>query len=309
MKNLESSISDFLAFEKNRGVFHKGREGILRDMVAFLRKNKEKHINTSTVRQYLTLQRKVSLSTKHLKLSMIRSFARFRILTDPLTEIPSSKILPIERSTFSPHIYTAKNFARIQRESCEKAGENAFAHLSQWAVIGLIRVAGLRCGEACRLSIRDINLTEGIIRVRNAKNMRERIIPIHPKTNIVLSAYLKRRLEIDRPSEDAPFFCSMRGTALRPGEILRKFQVSLVKHKIMNVAGRPPRVHDLRHSFATDVVARYDKMSRDTNAMLPILSETLGHRHIRDTYEYTSFSPSIQKNAVARLNSKFNENK
>ena len=36
----------------------------------------------------------------------VRSFTRYRILTDPRTEIPATDVLPRRRSTFQPHIFS-----------------------------------------------------------------------------------------------------------------------------------------------------------------------------------------------------------
>jgi integrase len=307
MSTLNTCISDFITYERKRGVFHKGREGILRDMVAFMRRNKKTRINTAIAKKYLDLHWNSAPSTKRSKLSIIRGFARFRMLEDPDTEIPSSMILPIERKHFSPHIFTAENLEMVMEETNKVYGKLGFAHLSQWTVVGLLIVSGLRSGEACRLSIRDVDLKKGLLRVRNGKGNRERIVAIHPTTVGILTSYLRQRRKGVRWTMDDPFFISMRGTPLRPGEIYRRFQLSLSRLNIVNQAGKIPRIHDLRHTFATDAVTRIHQMPGDPNARLPILSDALGHEHMRDTYRYTSFAPKVQTIARAKMNKKFDE--
>jgi integrase len=303
MTTLEKSVADFIAWERSRGIRQRGRDGILNEFVRCLRKRNEIRISTENTKSYLDLRASLAPATKSLILSIIRSFARYRILYDPKTEIPTRRLLPIARQRFSPHIYSQEDLEKILYDSCQFKGKLSFAYVSHWAAVGTMAVTGLRSGEACGLLIRDVNLEEGLLRIRKGKGMRERIVPIHPTTSRILTSYFRSRCKAGRATEDDPFFCSTRGTPLRPGEILRKFQNSLSRLKIVNAAGRLPRVHDLRHTYATDSVTRFHGMQGDPNAKLPILSAALGHEHFRHTYQYTSFSPGMQANALAKVNS------
>ncbi|HWE19121.1 MAG TPA: hypothetical protein VG758_18370 [Hyphomicrobiaceae bacterium] len=47
------------------------------------------------------------------RLRAIRSFARYRIVADPRTEIPPTDLLPRQRSSFQPHIFSQEEIARL----------------------------------------------------------------------------------------------------------------------------------------------------------------------------------------------------
>ena len=66
-------------------------------------------------------------------------------------------------------------------------------------------------------------------------------------------------------------------------------------------ADRPPRIHDLRHTFAVRTLLGWYRAGDDIEARLPILSTYLGHRDPRSTYWYLSAAPELLALAATRL--------
>ena len=64
---------------------------------------------------------------------------------------------------------------------------------------------------------------------------------------------------------------------------------------------RGPRLHDLRHRFATDTLVRWYRSHQDPERKLPLLSAYLGHVHVADTQWYLSGSPELMREAMRRL--------
>jgi integrase len=64
---------------------------------------------------------------------------------------------------------------------------------------------------------------------------------------------------------------------------------------------RGPRLHDMRHVFATNTLLRWYEAEQDPERLLPILSTYLGHVHVADTQWYLSGSPELMKEAMGRL--------
>ena len=67
------------------------------------------------------------------------------------------------------------------------------------------------------------------------------------------------------------------------------------------IAGRRPRLADLRHSFAVQTLLDWHEADLDLGAGLPILSAYLGHVSPASTYWYLSASPQLLAAAAARL--------
>jgi len=68
-------------------------------------------------------------------------------------------------------------------------------------------------------------------------------------------------------------------------------------------AASPPRIHDLRHSFAVRTLLDWYRSGADVEAQLPTLSTYLGHRDPRSTYWYLSAAPELLALAAQRLES------
>jgi integrase len=66
-------------------------------------------------------------------------------------------------------------------------------------------------------------------------------------------------------------------------------------------APNPPRIHDLRHSFAINTLIGWYHNGDDIDARLPALSTYLGHRDPRSTYWYLSAAPELLALAAKRL--------
>jgi integrase len=57
----------------------------------------------------------------------------------------------------------------------------------------------------------------------------------------------------------------------------------------------------MRHAFATNTLVRWYKCDQDPERRLPILSAYLGHVHVADTQWYLSSSPELMREAMRRL--------
>jgi integrase len=62
----------------------------------------------------------------------------------------------------------------------------------------------------------------------------------------------------------------------------------------------PPRLHDLRHTFAVATLLRWYRSDEDVQAKIPALSTYLGHREPSSTYWYLSAAPELLALAAAR---------
>jgi site-specific recombinase XerD len=150
----------------------------------------------------------------------------------------------------------------------------------------LIYATGLRLREACLLETRDIDAARGLIRVRNGKGGRQRIVMLSPRLLGVLRSYWS----VVRPSPPW-LFASSRGNALS-GEVARM----ALKHA---AAAADLRVHVtprvLRHTFATHLL--------EAGTDLRVIQALLGHRSIRTTARYTHVAFDL----VARVRSPFDQ--
>jgi len=176
-------------------------------------------------------------------------------------------------------------------------------------LFGLLSVSGMRLGEARNLEIQDVDLTAGILTIRGAKLGKSRIVPLHSSTCKVLADYITRREHhwADRPVSSY-LFVSSWGNRMDVGAIHRTFY-SLSRQIGLRGASdsHGPRLHDMRHVFATSTLVRWYQSDQDPERRLPILSAYLGHVHVEDTQWYFSGSPELMREAMRRLEQRWGD--
>ena len=146
------------------------------------------------------------------------------------------------------------------------------------ALFELVYSSGLRVSEAVALDRSRLYLQQACVRLLG-KGSRERIVPLGEPAVAWLARYLGearprllRRTTVATPATDAVFLNQRGGRLSRKG-IWKRF------HAISLAAGLQAKVHTLRHSFATHLLAG--------GADLRSVQELLGHADITTTQIYT----------------------
>ena len=70
---------------------------------------------------------------------------------------------------------------------------------------------------------------------------------------------------------------------------------------VLDERGRPPRLHDLRHSFAVTVLERCYQTGTEFHSKLPHLATYLGHVNPGCTHHYLHLTPQLQQAANRRF--------
>lgn len=239
------------------------------------------------------------------RLMVVRIFARHLAALDPATEIPAEDILPHHYRRITPHLFTpAEITALLDAADMLRPPLRALTYRT---LIGLLMVSGLRTGEACRLDRADVDLDDGMLTIRDSKFGKSRLVPIHATTVTALHHYGQCRDELCPAPKTSAFLVSTRGTRLDPN-ISKTFAVLVDAAGITAPRGqRPPRLHDLRHSFTTATLLDWYRDGVEVQARLPQLSTYLGHADPKSTYWYLTGAPELLALAAARLEHAFGD--
>jgi len=146
------------------------------------------------------------------------------------------------------------------------------------ACLTLAYACGLRLGEACRVTVADIDRARGVIHVRQAKGAKDRYVPLPPSVIPLLEAcWLSHR-------NPAWLFPSVgRGGA--GGRAAKRHvplgSVQWAFHRALAASGVSKRasVHTLRHSYATHLL--------EGGVSLRLIQSWLGHSSPSVTAVYT----------------------
>ncbi len=141
------------------------------------------------------------------------------------------------------------------------------------ALFELIYSCGLRISEACGLLMENLHLNEQLVLV-HGKGDKERIVPFGETARKKLEEYLfNARPNLVGNKVVSEVFVNYRGEPISRKGVWKKF-------KELNIlAGVEAKVHTLRHSFATHLLAG--------GADLRSVQELLGHSDLATTQIYT----------------------
>ncbi len=277
----------------------------LRRFVRFAQEEKATHITTNLAVRWATQPTGCLPARWGTRLGMLRQFARYLSAVDPRTEIPPEGLLPSHYHRKTPYLYNDEQVLQLLKAAQQMPSPKGLRAATYSTLFGLLAVTGMRLGEAIGLDRQDIDLDQGLLKVRQAKFNKSRWVPIHPTTRDKLQQY--RRVRDRRcPHPKSPsFFLSEQGTRLT-GCIVRHWFIRL-SHQIglrQPADHHGPRIHDLRHRFVIGTLRRWYHTQGDIEAQLPKLAAYVGHGHVNDTYWYISATPELLQLATERLEGK-----
>jgi site-specific recombinase XerD len=123
---------------------------------------------------------------------------------------------------------------------------------------------------------------------------------LQQSTTDALVSYATARDRLCREPLSRTFFISSRGSVLIPQAVGQTFHRLAVKTGLHTETKRP-RVHDLRHSFATRALLSWCQSGIDVETQIVVLSTYLGHVNPSDSYWYLNASPELVELIAERL--------
>lgn len=248
--------------------------------------------------------------TKNVLLSFARSLLRHLVRVGLVRENPAERIPVFQgEPRRKPYLYSLHEIHRI----LEEAGKfkalfpNRLLGWSLQTMILLIYACGLRRGEALKLRIKDVDFEEKTLALWNTKFHKERIVCFSAEVGEKLSAYLALRNKHRAcDSGEAPFFW---WDARRcPISLVAKyFRRILVRCGLSKPTGPGPRLHDLRHAFATHRLYKWYQDGKDPLNRLPWLSTYMGHVNIEKTQVYLTVTQTLLREGDRRFQDAFEE--
>jgi integrase/recombinase XerD len=300
MTDFSSAAADYLATRRAMGYKLAYQGQMVGQFAAYLDSVGAQHLTIAHALAWAKQPADAAPVWWAVRLGTARGFARFLSALDPATEVPPVGLLPEPSHRIVPYIYSDEDIALLRQAAGRLRPEHR-ADTYQ-TLIGLIAVTGMRVGESVRLDRGDVDFGEGLLTIRNTKFGKSRQLPLHPTTVEALTAYARRRDERRRKPKSSSFFTSSIGTRLLRDNVCTVFP-RLVREVGLRSPNRlrPPRLHDMRHSFAVKTLVSCYRNGRDVERRLPLLSTWLGHTTPRDTYWYLSAVPELLELIADRL--------
>lgn len=232
-------------------------------------------------------------TTQQLRIRVVRGFSLYmnRIgLQAPAAFHP----LPVSNEKFIPHIFTQEEivnlFQTIDSICAKQRTVSPIRHLVIPVLFRVIYGCGLRLSEALSLKKENVDVSNQSIKVTDAKGNQDRIVIMSDSLVNICSRYLYDP-EI-QSFESVYLFPAPDHNRYANRTIYSFFRSALFAAGIPHRGrGHGPRVHDLRHTFAVNVLSKWQSEGRDIYVCLPILSTYLGHKNILSTERYLQLVP------------------
>ena len=202
---------------------------------------------------------------------------------------------------YVPHIYTDQELAALftQTDRCRYSSQVPLRHLVMPVLFRTIYACGLRASEARLLRLDDVDITIGVLQIRDAKGGKDRQTPVSAPLRVRLAGYHDH--VVGRSGGDW-FFPGTAGKPLTLGNIDKNFRRFLWQARISHGGrGHGPRVHDLRHSFAVNNLRSWFTHGQDVGALLPVLQTYMGHSSLADTAYYLRLTAESYPDITARV--------
>ncbi|MBC8277276.1 MAG: tyrosine-type recombinase/integrase [FCB group bacterium] len=233
--------------------------------------------------------------------SIIRHFSKYLSLINlDISPLPAQAMKGKTHRRLA-HIYTDEEITALLQEAGKLQPADSLRPLTYSTLIGLLYSTGIRISEAIKLDMDDVDFQSGIIRIRESKFRKSRLIPVHPTTLKVLVDYRTACNESFSKIDTAAFFINQRGKRVSYSTVVATFLSCVRKAGIRDTTGLGPRLHDLRHTFAVKRVVEWYKAGEDVQAKLSELATFMGHAHFEATTYYLTAGAEIMSLASQRF--------
>jgi site-specific recombinase XerD len=294
--SLESHLGAFLDHLTHERAASKGTIGTYRaDLEEFIKILSDEELilegtqaDIQPLREYLRIASETkNKKGKHTvaqsvsrKLSTVRSFLRY-LTNQGIFSMNAARLI---KSPKGPKRLPGVVSERAASKALAKPDLSTSSGLRDQAMLELLYSSGLRRAELAGISIGDINLKDGTVRILGKGN-KVRIVPVGERAITAVNNYIPSRKEFGEVQDRSALFLLDSGKRMTPGAVYH-----IVKKYFRDDSeSGPTHPHKLRHSFATHLL--------DHGAEIRAVQEMLGHSSLRTTQKYTHLTIDRLKQA------------
>lgn len=297
-------VNMYISFKRSLGFRFGTQPRVLRRFCRFVGDIEADRVPPGSVEAFLNGDGPVT-NTWFLNYRLLQGFYRFAIGRGYVSSSPMPMAVPGPLPPFRPHIYSTDELkALLSATSVLKSPRSTLQPVTFRTLLLVLYGTGMRVGEALALAIRDVDLQERLLTVRDTKFFKSRLVPLGPGLARELLAYSKRRGRLPAPCRgESTFFASSTGRPLPYQHVITLFQRVRRAADIQRDKGSsyPPRLHDLRHTAAVHRVVAWYRQGADVQRLLPQLATYLGHKDLRSTQHYLTMTPELLEAASLRF--------
>jgi len=243
-------------------------------------------VSPELLRRYLVWleNRELEVATIRRRFHGLRSFWAYLCDWYDVNRNPFRRVALPKRAQSAPTFLTPDEVHRLLEAT--EANRYVARGIRDRALVTMAVYTGLRRQELLDLTLQDVDLEEGIVRVRRGKGGRGRVVPLLPEVRLAIRDWLELRPSCDHPML---FVNHMRQPLGRHG-LHHLFRRAL---RISGIRQEGVTFHTLRHTFATLMLRG--------GSDLRSLQQLLGHSSLETTAIYLHSDLTSLRRAVGSL--------
>src|SRR6478735_12089432 len=210
MIGLATELERYLELRRQMGFKLRRAEKLLRQFLAYCEAHGIEVVTAAVALQWARLPERPSPAWVSMRLQVVRGFTRHLSLADERHQAVPTSLVAARPSRATPYLYSEQEVMALMAAAHSLGSPTRQA--SYAAIVGLLWATGMRVGEAFALDTADVDLTGGVVTVREAKFGKNRELPLHETTTEALGAYLQRRRRLCPQPTSPAFFLSAAGT-------------------------------------------------------------------------------------------------
>jgi len=213
----------------------------------------------------------LSAETRHRYFREVRCFFNWLVAAGHLKENPFRSLRNVRLPQRIVRPFSSEDVVKLLAccDPVTAAGER------DRAIVFTLLDTGVRCSELVQLTLDDLDLEAGRLRVLHAKGNKQRVVPFAARCREALEHYLTFRR-----GEAGPLFVAAgRHRTLRPGVALRPNGLKQLLRRLGRQAGLSKvHAHRFRHTFATWAIEQ-DARELDVQHLLGHASPDMVRRY------------------------------
>ncbi len=281
--NTTQAIDDFLHYAKvERDYSNHSLTAYSKDLIELINYlEKENMLGDITSVDFYTLRgfvadlydRKLSKSSIERKISTLKSFFKYLHQKSYIEDNPARLLKFPKKEKYLPQVFNIDDMFTL----LDLPNKSTPQGLRDALILELMYATGVRVSELVGLSMQDVDINGGRIRVKG-KGKKERIVPLADEVCDMIREYYKVMPEIvakERFITDDALIINKLGARMSDRNVRR------IVENYLKLAGLPIDFspHSFRHTFATHLL--------ESGADLRTIQDLLGHESLSTTQKYT----------------------
>jgi len=263
-----------------------------------------KKLDEETISAWLKT-RNVCMKTKIKNLSHIKGFVKYLAALGFEADCPDFPNR--NQKEYTPYVFSDDELNRIiaSADNFEARKKITRASLVFPVLLRILYGCGLRLGEGRSLRWADVDLETGVLTIREAKNKKQRLVPMDASLTNLLADY-RAMTRADGICEEYLFENNFHpGSPFQNytfyGWFVRILRAADIHYTKQNSSERGPCTHCLRHCFVLKSFLKSESESRRFEDTAPILAAYLGHDSAKETEAYLRSNHAVYTQSHQRV--------